>query len=237
MAFWIAAPATSARQAGYAFATALAIATTRDGDGPVAVKEIEVPTFETLVAPRRASPLPRVPPSLLAAWSNSGGDVASAFSVWSRRVGSTYADEPEKSWERSVGESTTFDCALYCGPSLCRTTSYRATPNAVRSTTIHRDRRRTAARVSMPCVFTALAGVSPSLLGRSSGYLEFGKSGRFPRIRSAQQLAENLLHKAGKVARQAPVRPNVLPQVEEVGRPLIRLTRELGSPLAHEALQ
>src|SRR5262249_21191352 len=128
IAFWIAALATFARHAGYAFATAFATRTTRSGFGPVALKEIVVPFFETCVAFSSEAGLPIEPPLAFAACWKSWGEFASAFSVWSTRFGSTYCDDPEKSCDRSVGARMTCECATYCLPWLWRTRSNMTAP-------------------------------------------------------------------------------------------------------------
>src|SRR5262249_37267605 len=151
------------------------------------------PFFETEVAFSSDAALPIEPPVALAACSKSCGEFASAFSVWSTRVGSTYCDDPEKSWDRSVGARMTCECATYCLPWLWRTRSNMTAPTTTKSTMIHNDRRRIAARVSMPSVFMLSSRDWPDRSGRApqvtrdwrevGGFLSF----------SREKLSKNLL--------------------------------------------
>src|SRR5205823_4242536 len=102
---------------------------------------------------------------------------------------------------------------------------------------IHADRRRIAARVSIPSVFTALAGWTRSGQGRSSGYSGLAKSVRFPCSRSIEEIAENVLHERGKLAGEPSVGSCVLPEVEEIVGPFLRTLRRVGAPGLDEELE
>src|SRR5262249_52876565 len=158
--------------------------------------------------------LPIEPPVAVAAWSKSCGEFASAFSVWSTRFGSTYCDDPEKSCERSVGARMTCECATYCLPWLWRTRSNMTAPTTTKSTMIHNDRRRIAARVSMPSVFMLASRDRSDRSGRApQSTRDWREVGAFLSF-SQQKLSKNLLDQGTEALGQAPVGPAVVPQVK-----------------------
>jgi hypothetical protein len=91
-----------------------------------------------------------------AAASKSWRELASACSVWSTRLGSTYPSKPATVAARSVGARITLAVAAYWGPCELRIRFIEMIPIRISTISSSRERRTTARRVSIPSPLTAL---------------------------------------------------------------------------------